>query len=72
MCCCRQVIHTFYVSLTPVDDALPQLVNNGLRVQEGVRKLITEFDLKAVDLDTKVTSEPAKSTAKPVNSNPVK
>ena len=30
------------------------VVNRGLQVQEGVRKLITEFDLKAVDYDTKV------------------
>ena len=49
-----QVVQTFYISLTPVDDAIPMVINNGLRAQEGVRKLITEFDLKAVDPDTKV------------------
>ncbi|XP_076458587.1 LOW QUALITY PROTEIN: extracellular matrix organizing protein FRAS1-like [Babylonia areolata] len=49
----NEIIQTFYVTLTPVDDATPVVTNNGLRVQEGVRKLITEFDLKAVDLDTK-------------------
>ena len=53
---CHQVVQTFYISLTPVDDAIPMVINNGLRVQEGVRKLLTEFDLKAVDPDTKVGS----------------
>ena len=48
------MIQTFYITLTPVDDAIPLVVNNGLRAQEGVRKLLTEFDLKAVDPDTKV------------------
>ena len=37
-----------------MDDEIPLVINNGLTVQEGVRKLITEFDLKAVDKDTEV------------------
>ena len=46
--------HKFTITITPVDDEIPLVINNGLTVQEGVRKLITEFDLKAVDKDTEV------------------
>lgn len=49
----NEIIQTFYITLVPVDDAIPMVINKGLRVQEGVRKLLTEFDLKAVDPDTK-------------------
>lgn len=49
-----QVTHKFTITITPVDDEIPLVINNGLTVQEGVRKLITEFDLKAVDKDTEV------------------
>lgn len=49
-----QVTQTFRITLRPVDDALPQVQNFGMRVQEGVRKTITEFELKAVDADTEV------------------
>ncbi|XP_038060993.1 extracellular matrix protein FRAS1-like [Patiria miniata] len=48
----NQVTQTFYITLTPVDDSLPLLTNLGMRVQEGVRKSITEFELKAEDMDT--------------------
>ncbi|KAL5018410.1 hypothetical protein ScPMuIL_004132 [Solemya velum] len=43
----NEITQAFYISITPVDDSIPVVQNNGLRVQEGVRKLITEFDLKA-------------------------
>ncbi|XP_033117888.1 extracellular matrix protein FRAS1-like [Anneissia japonica] len=48
----NEVTLTFYISIIPVDDSLPLLSNMGMRVQEGIRKTITEFELKAVDLDT--------------------
>uniref|UniRef100_A0A8B9K9Q3 Fraser extracellular matrix complex subunit 1 n=1 Tax=Astyanax mexicanus TaxID=7994 RepID=A0A8B9K9Q3_ASTMX len=47
---------TFYISIRPVDDSLPVLQVPGMRVQEGVRKTITEFELKAVDADTEEDS----------------
>ena len=50
----HDVVRTLSISISPVDDSIPVVVNNGLKVQEGVRKLITEFDLKATDKDTKV------------------
>lgn len=37
-----------------MDDSLPMVQSLGMRVQEGVRKTITEFELKAVDEDTEV------------------
>ncbi|XP_035826399.1 extracellular matrix protein FRAS1 [Aplysia californica] len=49
----NEVVQTFFINVRPVDDAIPVLSNQGLRVQEGVRKLVTEFELKAVDQDTK-------------------
>ena len=50
----HDVIRTFSITISPVDDSIPVVVSNGLKVQEGVRKIITEFDLKATDKDTKV------------------
>ena len=50
----HDVIRSFSISISPVDDSIPVVVNNGLKVQEGVRKIVTEFDLKATDKDTKV------------------
>lgn len=44
----------FHITIRPVDDSLPVVENLGMRVQEGVRKTITEFELKAVDADTEV------------------
>ena len=50
----NDVIRTFTINISPVDDSIPVVTSNGILVQEGIRKLITEFDLKAVDQDTKV------------------
>lgn len=50
-----QVTHKFTITITPVDDEIPLVIHNGLTVQEGVRKLITEFELKALDKDTEVS-----------------
>lgn len=50
----HQVSQTFYITIKPVDDSLPLLQVPGMRVQEGVRKTITEFELKATDADTEV------------------
>ncbi|XP_034152338.1 extracellular matrix protein FRAS1 isoform X3 [Esox lucius] len=52
----NEVAQTFYVTIRPVDDSLPVLVVPGMRVQEGVRKTITEFELKATDADTEEDS----------------
>uniref|UniRef100_A0A672MQB1 Extracellular matrix protein FRAS1-like n=1 Tax=Sinocyclocheilus grahami TaxID=75366 RepID=A0A672MQB1_SINGR len=50
------ISQTFYISIRPVDDSLPILQVPGMRVQEGVRKTITEFELKATDADTEEDS----------------
>lgn len=55
--CDFQVAQTFYITIRPVDDSLPLVQNPGMRVQEGVRKTITEFELKATDADTEVSSD---------------
>uniref|UniRef100_A0A8C7MVD0 Fraser extracellular matrix complex subunit 1 n=1 Tax=Oncorhynchus kisutch TaxID=8019 RepID=A0A8C7MVD0_ONCKI len=52
----NEVAQTFYITIRPVDDSLPLLVVPGMRVQEGVRKTITEFELKATDADTEEES----------------
>lgn len=44
----------FEITINPVDDSLPVVQTAGLTVPEGVRKTITEFDLKATDADTEV------------------
>lgn len=49
---------TFHITLNPVDDSLPVVQNVGMRVQEGMRKMITEFELQAVDADTEVCTVP--------------
>ncbi|KAG7214448.1 hypothetical protein INR49_026879 [Caranx melampygus] len=54
----NEVAQTFYITIKPVDDSLPLLQVPGMRVQEGVRKTITEFELKATDADTEVTQIP--------------
>lgn len=54
LCVLLQVAQTFYITIRPVDDSLPLLQVPGMRVQEGVRKTITEFELKATDADTEV------------------
>ncbi|CAJ0956016.1 unnamed protein product [Ranitomeya imitator] len=50
----NEVSQTFYITINKVDDSIPMLQNLGMRVQEGVRKTITEFELKAIDADTEV------------------
>ncbi|XP_073093519.1 extracellular matrix organizing protein FRAS1 isoform X4 [Manis javanica] len=52
----NEVTQTFHITLRPVDDSLPVVQNIGMQVQEGVRKTITEFELKAVDADTEAKS----------------
>ncbi|XP_042177181.1 extracellular matrix organizing protein FRAS1-like [Oncorhynchus tshawytscha] len=52
----NEVAQTFYITIRPVDDSLPLLVVPGMKVQEGVRKTITEFELKATDPDTEEES----------------
>ncbi|MEE6460302.1 hypothetical protein FKM82_000916 [Ascaphus truei] len=52
----NEVSQTFYITINKVDDSLPMVKNSGMRVQEGVRKTITEFELKAVDADTEAES----------------
>ena len=49
-----QITQTFYITILPVDNSLPIVKNLGIRVQEGVKKTISEFQLKAVDADTNV------------------
>ena len=48
----------FSIHVELVDNSLPVLENHGIRVQEGVRKIITEFELKATDRDTSVSGFP--------------
>ncbi|XP_019211977.1 extracellular matrix protein FRAS1 isoform X3 [Oreochromis niloticus] len=52
----NEVAQTFYITIKPVEDSLPLLQVPGMRVQEGVRKTITEFELKATDADTEAES----------------
>ncbi|XP_066568203.1 extracellular matrix organizing protein FRAS1 isoform X2 [Amia ocellicauda] len=52
----NEVAQTFYITVRPVDDSLPLVKIPGMRVQEGVRKTITEFELKATDADTEEES----------------
>ncbi|GAB1289869.1 Extracellular matrix organizing protein FRAS1 [Apodemus speciosus] len=48
----HEVTETFHITIHPVDASLPLVQTRGMSVQEGVRKTITEFELKAVDVDT--------------------
>jgi len=52
-----QVSQTFDITINPVDDSLPIVQSLGMTVQEGVRKTITEFELKATDADTEVRQD---------------
>ncbi|XP_053831515.1 extracellular matrix organizing protein FRAS1 [Vidua macroura] len=52
----NEVSQTFDITINPVDDSLPVVQIFGMTVQEGVRKTITEFELKATDADTEVES----------------
>ncbi|XP_044284420.1 extracellular matrix organizing protein FRAS1 [Varanus komodoensis] len=47
-----EVSQRFDITINPVDDALPVVQSPGMRVQEGVKKTISEFELKATDADT--------------------
>lgn len=48
---------TFHITINPVDDSLPVVQSLGMTVQEGLRKTITEFELKARDADTEVIGQ---------------
>uniref|UniRef100_A0A8C4U634 VWFC domain-containing protein n=1 Tax=Falco tinnunculus TaxID=100819 RepID=A0A8C4U634_FALTI len=52
----NEVRQTFDITINPVDDSLPVVQSLGMTVQEGVRKTITEFELKATDADTEAES----------------
>ncbi|KAM9330542.1 extracellular matrix organizing protein FRAS1 [Gastrophryne carolinensis] len=52
----NEVTQTFYITINKVDDSLPVVQNLGMRVQEGIRKTITEFELKSTDADTEAES----------------
>ncbi|XP_013913430.1 PREDICTED: extracellular matrix protein FRAS1-like, partial [Thamnophis sirtalis] len=52
----QEVTQNFEITINPVDDSLPVVLAAGMTVQEGVRKTITEFDLKATDADTEAKS----------------
>lgn len=44
---------SFHINIIPVDDELPLLVLNHIKVQEGTRKTISQFEIEALDADTK-------------------
>uniref|UniRef100_UPI00359004A1 extracellular matrix organizing protein FRAS1 isoform X2 n=1 Tax=Myxine glutinosa TaxID=7769 RepID=UPI00359004A1 len=48
----EEVSGTIHIRIKPVDDSLPILQSGKLKLQEGLRKTITEFELKATDADT--------------------
>lgn len=50
-----QVIYKFIIIIISVDDEIFLVINNGFTVQEGVRKLIIEFELKVLDKDIEVS-----------------
>ncbi|XP_064918597.1 extracellular matrix organizing protein FRAS1 isoform X3 [Columba livia] len=52
----NEVSQTFHITINPVDDSLPVVQSLGMTVQEGLRKTITEFELKARDADTEAES----------------
>lgn len=52
-----QVSQTLDITINPVDDSLPIVQSLGMTVQEGLRKTITEFELKATDADTEVRQD---------------
>lgn len=54
---------TFDITINPVDDSLPVVQIFGMTVQEGVRKTITEFELKATDADTEVRQDPTPASS---------
>uniref|UniRef100_A0A8C4NL64 Calx-beta domain-containing protein n=1 Tax=Eptatretus burgeri TaxID=7764 RepID=A0A8C4NL64_EPTBU len=48
----EEVSGTMHIRIKPVDDSLPILHSGKLKLQEGLRKTLTEFELKATDADT--------------------
>ncbi|XP_069341542.1 extracellular matrix organizing protein FRAS1 [Eulemur rufifrons] len=52
----HEVTQTFLITLRPVDDSLPVVRSSGMRVQAGMRKTLTEFELRAEDSDTEAAS----------------
>ncbi|KAG7168269.1 Extracellular matrix protein FRAS1-like, partial [Homarus americanus] len=49
----NNVSQSFNININPVDDELPLLVTNHIKVQEGTRKIISQFELEALDADTR-------------------
>lgn len=48
----NSVKDTFHITITPVDDQLPILATNVIKVQEGMKKVISQFEIEASDADT--------------------
>ena len=46
------ITDTFHITITPVDDQLPVLNTNVIKVQEGMKKVISQFEIEAIDADT--------------------
>ncbi|KAK7080023.1 Extracellular matrix protein fras1 [Halocaridina rubra] len=49
----NNVTDVFFINIIPVDDELPFLVLNSIKAQEGIRKILSQFELEALDVDTK-------------------
>ena len=49
----NNVTDSFFINIIPVDDELPFLVLNSIKAQEGTRKILSQFELEALDVDTK-------------------
>ncbi|XP_069157214.1 extracellular matrix organizing protein FRAS1 [Procambarus clarkii] len=49
----NNVSQSFSINITPVDDEIPLLVTNTIKVQEGTRKIISQFEIEALDADTR-------------------
>ncbi|XP_064121126.1 extracellular matrix organizing protein FRAS1-like isoform X1 [Macrobrachium nipponense] len=49
----NNVTDSFFINIIPVDDELPFLVLNSIKAQEGARKILSQFELEALDVDTK-------------------
>nr|CAB3247083.1 extracellular matrix protein FRAS1 [Phallusia mammillata] len=63
----NSIMQSFYITVIPVDNSLPVLVNLGIRVQEGVRKTVTSYELRAEDQDTASESITFKIVVPPQN-----
>ena len=51
-CSSNNITDEFYIKINPVDDKLPHLVINTIKLQEGSRKVLTRFDIYVNDQDT--------------------